>query len=164
MTTEPRSGQARTLRRALFAAGTAILLGACTPSVDVQGNLPEPEQVKDIEAGTTTRNQIQDRFGTPSTVSLFDGEVWYYVGKKTETFAFFDPKTLDQKVVAIRFDGDGKVDSVKTIDRTQGEEVELVKRTTPTRGREYTFVEQLLGNVGRFSNSKGGGSGDIFGN
>jgi outer membrane protein assembly factor BamE (lipoprotein component of BamABCDE complex) len=142
--------------------------GGCTPTVDVHGNMPEVAQVQDIEPGVTTREQISDKFGTPSTVALFGGETWYYVGKKTETFAFFNPKTLDQRVVAVSFDDRGRVEAVKQIDGDQAESIDVVKRTTPTRGREYTFVEQLLGNVGRFSNSSnkagGGGSGDIFGN
>lgn len=159
------------LRRAAGGAVVAFglaALGACAPTVDVRGNMPEANKVEDISPGVTTRDQIADRFGTPSTVSLFDGETWYYVGKKTETFAFFNPKTLDQRVVAVAFDGQGRVDSVRQINGDEGESIDMVKRTTPTRGREYTFVEQLLGNVGRFSNASnragGGGAGDVFGN
>jgi len=160
-----------TLRRAAGCGLVAFGLGAlggCAPTVDVRGNMPEANKVEDISPGVTTRDQIADRFGTPSTVSLFDGETWYYVGKKTETFAFFNPKTLDQRVVAVAFDPQGKVDSVRQMNGDDAEAIDLVKRTTPTRGREYTFVEQLLGNVGRFSNTSnragGGGAGDVFGN
>ena len=55
-----------------------------------------------------------------------------------------------RNVVAVTFDKDTEV--VKTVDTMSlkdGKVVAFNGRETPTRGRELTILEQLLGNVGR---------------
>ena len=46
---------------------------------------------------------------------------------------------------------DGRVDKISRLDETDGREVDLVKRETPSAGRELGLLEQLFGNIGRFS-------------
>ncbi|MBM3485511.1 MAG: outer membrane protein assembly factor BamE [Alphaproteobacteria bacterium] len=144
-------------------ASTALLAAAtgCVPTVDVHGNMPEQDVLDEIQPGIATRETVSEKLGTPSTIAMFEGETWYYVGRKTQTTSFFNPKTLDQRVIVVRFDGRGRVDAVDTINGDAARPVQIVERETPTRGREYTFVEQLLGNIGRFNNSgRGRGGGD----
>ena len=43
----------------------------------------------------------------------------------------------------------GKVAAVRTLSLADGREVAMERRETPTRGRQLTIIEQLLGNVGR---------------
>ncbi|PZP55514.1 MAG: hypothetical protein DI586_06570, partial [Micavibrio aeruginosavorus] len=50
----------------------------------------------------------------------------------------------------LTFAPDGFVDSM--VERRDGrEDVAIVKRTTPTSGNEITFVQQMLGNLGKFN-------------
>ena len=95
--------------------------------------------------------------GTPSAVSTFDNEAWYYVGSRTSRFAFLEPEILERTVLVIRFDKDGIVRQVERLSKEDGRDVQVVERKTPTRGRELTILEQLIGNVGRFG---GGGTGE----
>ena len=81
----------------------------------------------------------------------FDPNTWYYIGARTEKTAFFRPDTVERKVVVVKFDEAGTVADVHELDQNAGKEVELVERTTPTAGRDMNFIEQMLGNVGRFS-------------
>lgn len=74
-------------------------------------------------------------------------------GRKT---AFFRPDTVERKIVVVKFDEAGTVADVHQLDQNAGQEVELVERTTPTAGRDLNFIEQMLGNVGRFSGGNGG--------
>ena len=62
-----------------------------------------------------------------------------------------EPDILDQKVVAISFDDAGRVKNIRTYGLEDAREIEPVARTTPTGGREITVLEQLVGNLGRFS-------------
>jgi outer membrane protein assembly factor BamE (lipoprotein component of BamABCDE complex) len=124
---------------------------ACTPQIDVRGNLPIEEVVEQIKEGRQTREQITELIGTPSTVALFDDETWYYIGERTETVAFFTPTVLERKIIAIRFDKGGKVAAVDRYDLEDARAIEPVSRVTPTKGRELTILQQIVGNVGRFS-------------
>ena len=128
----------------------AAFLQACTPTVDIRGNLPDPEMVAKIEVGTSSQEQVMGWLGTPSSAMNYGGEVWYYVYVKTERVSFWDPKVLDYKALVISFDDAGKVKDMRHLAQKDMKTVDTVSRETPTAGREYSFVDQLVSNVGRF--------------
>ncbi len=137
----------------LTIAGIATLslgLVACQGRVNVHGNAPEPEQIAEIVPGTHTRLDVEQILGSPSSVSMFDNEVWYYIGTRTETLAFFAPEVMDRKVLVVRFDAGGVVRDWEEFDKERGREVEIVDRKTPTLGNEITIWDQIVGNIGRF--------------
>jgi outer membrane protein assembly factor BamE (lipoprotein component of BamABCDE complex) len=136
----------------------AIGLGACVASVDQRGNLPEPEKIAQIQPGSTTRDQVVKILGTPSSTGIFNDKSWYYISRKTKRVAFFEPDVLDQQVYVVSFDGKGVVNSVDHKDLKDGREIEPAPGATPAPGRELTFVEQVLGNIGRFSKGSRGSS------
>ncbi len=148
--TMPRPGTGF-FRHLLAATALAALLSACAPNIVQRGNLPDPELLSRIQPGSQTRNQVADTLGSPSSVATFGDEVWYYISSQTQTIAFYEPEVLEQKVVAIAFDDAGRVKSVRTYGLEDAREIEPVARTTPTGGREITILEQLVGNLGRFS-------------
>ncbi|MBK8908947.1 MAG: outer membrane protein assembly factor BamE [Rhodospirillales bacterium] len=135
-----------------LAAGALLLgsVGACAPRVDTHGNTPDPERLAAVTPGVHTRGDVQQVLGSPSSVALFDGETWYYIGNRTETTAFFAPDVIERQVLAVHFNRAGVVDSIQSLGLEQGQEVNLVERETPTSGNELTFIQQIVGNVGRF--------------
>lgn len=147
-------------RRTLATPTALLLLGlavtACSPVVATRGNMVEPERVKEIVQGTSRAEDVAAILGTPTHVGTFDNTRWYYIGQKTEKTAFFQPEVIERRILVVQFDPQGVVQEVKQMDAAAGQEVEIVDRTTPTSGRELTFMEQLLGNVGRFGSKTGG--------
>jgi len=143
---------------------TVILLAVlastgCAPQQDNYGNIPLLEVVDSIKIGGTTRDEIATMLGSPSTRASFEkDQIWYYIGKRTESLAFFTPTVLEHHVLVIRFDANDIVKSVKRHDAKDAKEIDIVDRKTPTKGNELTFFEQIIGNVGRF-NPAGSGSG-----
>jgi len=141
-----------TLAVALLATG----LASCAATVDQRGNLPESEKLAEIHPGTTTREQVVKILGTPSSTGVFDDKNWYYISRRTKQVSFFDPDVLDQQVYVVNFDGAGVVRGVDHKDLKDGRDIEPAPGATPAPGRELTFLEQVLGNIGRFNK---GGSG-----
>ena len=130
----------------------AIATPGCSPITDTRGNLPLEEVVETIERGKQNRDQIVAILGSPSTKATFGKQdTWYYIGKKTETLAFFEPKLIERKILVIKFDERGVVETVTSYDASDGKRVELVGRVTPTKGKELGVLEQIIGNLGRFS-------------
>jgi outer membrane protein assembly factor BamE (lipoprotein component of BamABCDE complex) len=128
-------------------------LSACTPERDVRGILPDKELIAEIKAGESRQDDVIRILGTPSATATFDNETWYYIGERSETVAFFKPDVKEHRVVVVRFDKSGVVEEVRQVDATKdGKNIELVARETPTKGKEMTILQQLVGNVGRFSN------------
>jgi outer membrane protein assembly factor BamE (lipoprotein component of BamABCDE complex) len=145
------------LAAALAAIVTAAALGACSPTVSARGNLPTASQLSEIKPGVTDKATVTRVLGSPSTVASFDDTTWYYISQKTEELAFFKPEVRDPEVVAVSFDKDGTVKDVQNLRSKSPRGIEPVARTTPAPGKELSFIEQLLGNFGRFNTNSAAG-------
>ena len=66
----------------------------------------------------------------------------------------------NEKIVVVAFNDEGIVDVMEEIDNERID-LPMVRRKTPTGGHEVTFLQQLLGNVGRFNRPTTGDSGGI---
>ena len=65
---------------------------------------------------------------------------------------------LDVLVYVVNFDDQGVVKAVDHKALEDGKEITPVARATPAPGSELSFLEQLIGNLGKFNGSGGGGS------
>jgi outer membrane protein assembly factor BamE (lipoprotein component of BamABCDE complex) len=133
-------------------------LGGCAAQVDVRGNVPDEEAVLAVQPGSFDREQVAELLGTPSTMGTFDEKTWYYIGAQTETTAFFDPDVIDQQVLMIKFDDGGIVQTMKLYGIEDGRVVTPVEDITPTYGRKLTILQQIFGNIGRFTELQGTGA------
>ena len=146
----------------LGAISATVLAAGCARSVEQRGNLPEQEKIAEIHPGSTTKEEVIKVLGSPSSVSIFNEKSWYYISRRTGQFAFFDPNVIDQQVYVVNFDDQGIVKAVDHKSLGDGKEITPVARATPAPGRELSFLEQLIGNLGKFNKSAGtspGGTG-----
>ncbi len=132
----------------------ALALAACDIPVDQRGNLPDEQNLSQIKPGETDKATVTRLIGSPSSVAAFDANTWYYISQKTKTVAFFRTDVLDQEVIAITFDEDGKVKSINNRGIQDAEAVTPNSNITPTYGREFSTIEQFLGNFGKFVTKK----------
>jgi outer membrane protein assembly factor BamE (lipoprotein component of BamABCDE complex) len=140
--------------RTLSGLAVAAALAACAPMIDTRGNMPPPEVVSTIQPGVTTRTQVSQLLGSPSSVATFNDRTWYYIGRKTETVAFLSPEVTEQQILVIKFDEAGVVQDFEKRGMESAREVAMNDRETPTAGHSLGFFEQLFGNIGRFSGKK----------
>lgn len=125
-------------------------LGACSPMIHTDGQVPDPVKLASIEPGVQTRDEVRKLLGTPSTVSIVDENTWYYITKRTSTLAFLEPEVVDQRVVVISFDDTGVVRGIQQFGLEDAAEVSPAGGATPTKGRQLTIWDQMLGNLNRF--------------
>ncbi len=140
-------------KRKLIVLAAAVLLAACAPRIETRGNLPDPDLLAELEIGALNKRQVEEMFGSPSSVSTFGNENWYYISERTEMTAFYAPEVIDRKVVVISFDDKGVIRDFASLGLEDGRIIEFVERKTPTAGHEITFLQQLFGNLGRFEGS-----------
>ena len=146
----PTHGLRLALRVGAALAAT-IAVAACHPRVDTHGFMPNPDLIAQIEPGQQSKSDVAGVLGTPSTVATFDQDTWYYITQKSRTFAFFKPEIVDQEVLVINFDGAEVVSDINRYTIEDGLIIDPVTRKTPTAGKELSFLQQLFGNIGRFS-------------
>jgi len=145
----------RRSRHLLIAALCASSAAACAPLarpvVDHRGYVIDPQAVASIRPGIDNKDSVETRLGTPSTIANFDKVTWYYVSSEEHNFLFYRPKITKQDVLAVKFDTDGLVSTIDRYDLKDGQDVAFVTRETPTKGKEFTFLQQMFGNFGRIS-------------
>ena len=137
------------MTRIVLIALCLLSLQACVSVRSSHGYVLEADQTAlTAKPGFDTKDSILAKYGEPSMIGTFNRNAWYYLYATDQTRAFFKPKSTSRNVVAIHFDDTGSVSEYQTYDLEDGEDIHLVQRETPTRGRELNFWEQLLGNVG----------------
>lgn len=136
-----------------MALAMALALSACGGIKQTAGHgYVESAPIGDqIAMGETTKDDVHRMLGSPSTVSAFPPETWYYISRNRETVAFLEPELTSQKITRIEFDVDGRVAGFDVLDETASRDVNYVERETPTEGRSLGLMEQLLGNLGKFN-------------
>lgn len=117
---------------------------ACAPVISQRGYLPDPASENAIKVGTDTKTSIQSRLGYASITASFNNDSWYYVSATEKQVAFFSPTVLRRQILAVYFDKDNRVTGVRHYGLSDGHVITFEKRETPARGRELTFLQQLL--------------------
>ena len=131
-------------------AFTAAILTGCVAQESQHGHQLPQGIVAALQEPNVSQDQVLQMLGTPSSESAFEPGVWYYISEVHQAVAFFQPEVVDRKLLILRFSPAGTLDSVSTLSKTDGREVTLVARETPTEGHKLTLLEQLIGNLGRF--------------
>jgi outer membrane protein assembly factor BamE (lipoprotein component of BamABCDE complex) len=139
------------IRRVAFAAAAcALSLGACAPITSYQGFQAVEANPKDVKVGEDTKTSVMERLGSPSVVATFDPNTWFYMTQVSDQVAFRKPIVRKRDIVAVQFaKADEKVEAVNTYTLKDGKVISINGARTPTRGRELSVLEQILGNVGR---------------
>src|ERR1700759_1029066 len=135
------------LARYLAGSAAMVALGAlvaCTPVISQRGYVSDTANEARIKPGTDTKTTVQDRLGYASTTATFGGDNWYYISSVEKQVAFFTPTVLNRHILAVYFDKDGKVTGLRHYALKDGHVIAFETRETPARGREMTFLQQLL--------------------
>lgn len=132
-----------------IAAALGAAASACAPVVGTHGFQTVDVAPADIKVGEDTKSTVLAQLGSPSATSTFEENIWYYISQTTERYTYNRPQVSQRSVTAITFAADDKVTEVRNLGLEDGQQLAMNSRETPTRGRELTVIEQLLGNVGR---------------
>lgn len=142
-------------KAALLGAGLLVLAG-CTQEITRQGYVPDNQTVSDVEIGTDNEASVQSMLGSPShkaAFSLDDTAAWYYISTTLRKRAFLDPIPEERTILAVYFDDTNTVSDIRRYGLEDGQVIDFESRTTPTKGKELSILDQLFGNIGRFSSS-----------
>jgi outer membrane protein assembly factor BamE (lipoprotein component of BamABCDE complex) len=126
----------------------AAALTGCIGETLNRGYVPSDMALQQVQVGAP-REQVLIALGTPSTTADFGGEVFYYISQTTSRpVAFMNAHVVDQKVLAIYFDENGQVAQIANYGLQDGRIFDFVSRTTPTGGRDFSFLSQIFSAAG----------------
>jgi outer membrane protein assembly factor BamE (lipoprotein component of BamABCDE complex) len=145
------SHQLERLRRRVAARTVAgvmalgVLLGGCFFGETFQRGYIVPDgALEQIPIGSS-QEQVLIVLGTPSTVATVNGEAFYYISQRAERpIAFMPPSVVDQRVVAVYFDRNRRVERLANYGLKDGRVFDYVSRTTPTTGKEVNYINAMF--------------------
>ena len=140
-----KTGRGKVTRLAL-ALACALTLSACSGfSETLQRGYVLPEgALEQIPVGAS-QEQVLIVLGTPSTVATVNGEAFYYISQKSERpVAFMPAEIVDQRVVAVYFDKDRKVERLANYGLKDGKVFDFVSNTTQTGGLELNYLRGIF--------------------
>jgi len=144
---EMTSFRRRGLLLGLTAMATLALAGCGEQTT--KGHIFDEELVAKIKPGMDGQ-QVLQTIGTPSTVSTVGNQTWYYISQDTvQRLKFMPPSVTNQRVLAINFTKNLKVESVNNYGIEDGKVFDFSKNETPTGGAELSVVKQLLRATGQ---------------
>ena len=76
---------------AIVLCAVALGLSGCASRLDTRGNLLDPEKVLEIQPGELTREEVVEILGSPSSITAFGSDTWYYIAQRTEKSRCFRP-------------------------------------------------------------------------
>ena len=145
------------LKRPLVAGIAVVALLACAGCQSASGGrsgfsettqhgyVVSPTALEQVPVGSS-RDQVLIALGTPSTTATFGGEVFYYISQtRHQSMAFLEPKVVDQKILAVYFTKDSRVERVANYGLKDGKVFDFVRGITPTGGQDQNFLQQVLG-------------------
>ncbi len=151
--------QSRLLALALLGAASALagcdLPDAISFPKQARGNMIEPERLANMVIGTSTRADAIAALGSPTAKATFDDNTWLYIGELTKPVIGATNTVRAQSVVVLGFDQQGVLRRIDTKSGKDGFNIAVVTDKTPAPGSDATFLQQLLGNVGRFNPTSG---------
>lgn len=144
----------RPCARFLLAAMVLVLgLSACSPVFRDSGYIPSEDDLKQVVVGKTTRDEVADIIGRPSSSGVLSGSGWYYVGSRFKYFGARAPQEVDRQVVAISFDDKNTVSNIEHFGLADGKIITISRRVTESGIKSNGLLRQLLGNLGGFNPS-----------
>ena len=128
--------------------GTVLLAGCALSTREHRGYVMDEQLTTAVQVGTDNKASVERSLGKPSLTGTFNENDWYYISRDTRSYAFRNPRVMDQTVLHVRFDQAGNVVAVNQTDEKLIAAVKPSGDRTATLGREKSFFEELFGNIG----------------
>jgi outer membrane protein assembly factor BamE (lipoprotein component of BamABCDE complex) len=152
ITSDMRKPGLRSPLKYAIAALVAVALAGCGSMTEtLQRGYVLPEgALEQIPVGAS-QEQVLIVLGTPSTVATVNGEAFYYISQKTQREAAFMPHSVvDQRVVAVYFDKDRRVERLANYGLKDGKIFDFLSQTTTTGGMELSYLRNIFKNIKLF--------------
>ena len=132
---------------AACAVVVALALSSCGGETFQRGYVLPEGALEQIPLGAS-QEQVLLVLGTPSTVATVSGEAFYYISQKADRpIAFMRTKITDQRVIAVYFDKNRKVQRLAEYGLQDGHVFDFVSQTTPTSGNDLSVITTMIHNI-----------------
>ena len=102
---------------------------------------------KELQVGKTTKNEIVELLGSPSTTSNFDDEQsWIYISSEFKKFIFLDGSNTDQKILILSFN-QNTLKNKELLSKNDINNIEYEETLTDSRGKKVNWIKDFFSNL-----------------
>ena len=139
-----QGGTRRSSVACLAVVALGLMMGGCVGETFQRGYMLPEGALQQIPLGAS-QEQVLIVLGTPSTVATVSGESFYYISQRAvRPISFMQTRVVDQRVIAVYFDRNRKVQRLAEYGIKDGKVFDFVSRTTPTGGTDMSLINGFL--------------------
>ena len=102
---------------------------------------------KELQVGKTTKNEIVELLGSPSTTSNFDNEQsWIYISSEFKKFIFLDGSNTDQKILILSFN-QNTLKNKELLSKNDINNIEYEETLTDSKGKKVSWIKDFFSNL-----------------
>ena len=102
---------------------------------------------KELQVGKTTKNEIVELLGSPSTTSNFDNEQsWIYISSEFKKFIFLDGANTNQKILILSFN-QNTLKNKELLSKNDINNIEYEETLTDSRGKKVNWIKDFFSNL-----------------
>ena len=102
---------------------------------------------KEFQVGKTTKNEIVQLLGSPSTTSNFDDEQsWIYISSEFKKFVFLDGSNTDQKILILSFN-QNTLKNKELLSKNDINNIKYEETLTDSRGKKINWIKEFFTNL-----------------
>ena len=103
--------------------------------------------LNELQIGKTTKNEIVELLGSPSTTSNFDNEQsWIYISSEFKKFVFLDGSNTDQKILILSFN-QNTLKNKELLSKNDINNIEYEETLTDSRGKKVNWIKDFFSNL-----------------
>ena len=122
-----------------------ITLISCQPRITKHGNFFNPNNIKLIKKTKLNKSEVIEIFGEPTVKSTFSDNVWYYITLVQHEKAYFEVKTLENKILIITFDENQLVKKYKILTDNISSEIDIsYPKEAFSSNSEVSLIEEFF--------------------
>ena len=135
------------LRKSFFIC-CGLLLSACETTVHTRGNYLMDKDLKRVEIGKTSQEDLIKALGEPSYKEQYAGKGLFYIGEVRTQQVFFKPTIVDRKVITFHFDASETLKSIDIKDLGSARDVQYNETQTPAKHSDPSLLSEMFKGVG----------------
>ena len=102
---------------------------------------------QELQVGKTTKKEIVELLGSPSTTSNFDDEqTWIYVSSEFKKFVFLDGSNTNQKILILSFN-QTTLENKELLSKKDINDIKNEETITDSRGKKISWIKEFFTNL-----------------
>jgi len=128
-----------------------FFLSSCIVNMSNHGYEQDAENFMDLKANKSHKSDVLNEAGSPSVVSTFNQNIWYYISTKTRRVSILNPKVVESRVIQLNFNNSDVLSDVVIYSIDTHRALAFSKSQSSIKGDDTGLLKDFFYNFGRFN-------------